>query len=402
MKILFLSQILPYPLDSGVKFRSYYMLRYLSASHEVTLLCFIRPDNTPEQVHHLEGFCRDVRTVLMQRSRVRDGYYLVKSFLLGKSFIISRDTVVATQQALEQLLAESRRAGKPFDVIHCDQLWMAQYALRGQGIKKVLDQHNAVYLIPKRMAEHERNPLKRLFLAYESRKLARYEAETCSKFDHILSVTDVDKALLENLMPDQHPPVTSLPICLDPSDVPQIQPVENPLSIIHLGTMYWPPNVDGVLWFAREVFPLVRQQATMASFCVVGKNPPPAVRALSSQPGVRITGYVENPQPYLEESAVFIVPVRAGGGMRVKIIDGWLRGIPMVSTTIGAEGIEVRPGENILIADDAPAFASAVVRLIQDRAFAQSLVEAGRRWAEEKYDWRKIYPALDGIYSGLG
>ncbi|MBN2145982.1 MAG: glycosyltransferase [Anaerolineales bacterium] len=402
MRILFLAQLLPYPLDSGVKFRTYYTLRYLASRHEVTLLCFARADNTPEQVGHLEGYCSRVQTILMRRSKVRDVRYLVESMLFGRSFIIIRDTVHEMQAAVEAAVRQALMEGRPFDAIHCDQLWMAQYALSVQGIRKVIDQHNAVYLIPKRMAQHTRNPLKRLFLEYESRKLARYEAASCQKFDHILTVTDVDRDLLERLLPASHPPITSLPICLDPSDTAQVQVIDKPATILHLGTMYWPPNVDGVLWFAKDVFPLVQIQVPQAQFCVVGKNPPAAVRALGQQPGVRIAGYVEDPLPYLQESAALIVPVRAGGGMRVKIIDGWLRGIPMVSTTIGAEGIEVRAGENILIADDVVAFADAVTRLIQDRALAQSLALNGRRWAEEQYDWRKIYPALDDIYSNLG
>jgi glycosyltransferase involved in cell wall biosynthesis len=177
--------------------------------------------------------------------------------------------------------------------------------------------------------------------------------------------------------------------------------------------MFWPPNVDGVLWFAREVFPLVRQQVPEARFYIVGKNPPKEVRrlrvarsklrsndqpsAISHQPIV-VTGYVEDPTPYFADSAVFIVPLRAGGGMRVKILDAWARGIPIVSTTIGSEGIEVREGENILIADTPRDFAQAVVRAIRDKELAQRLAENGRRWVEEKYDWRIIYPKLDEVY----
>jgi glycosyltransferase involved in cell wall biosynthesis len=402
MRILFLTQLLPYPLDSGVKFRSYYILRQLASQHNVTLLCFIRPDNTTEQQAHVCGICSDMHTVMMRRSKFRDAYYLAESMLFGKSFIISRDTVREMQRAVDNLLTQARLAGQPFDAVHSDQLWMAQYALRAKGVKKVLDQHNAVYLIPKRMAQYEHNPIKRLFLEYESYKLAHYEARTCRAFDHILTVTEVDRHLLEELMPGSHPPVTSLSICLDPSDVPQVELVQNPITILHLGTMYWPPNVDGVLWFAREVLPLIRRQVPQANFCVVGKNPPHEVRALGDQPGVQIPGYVEDPRRYLQESAVVIVPLRAGGGMRVKIIDGWLRGIPMVSTTIGAEGIDVKHGENILIADDAQEFAGAVVKLIQDRPYALALAAKGRSWAEEKYNWRVVYSALDDIYSRLG
>jgi glycosyltransferase involved in cell wall biosynthesis len=187
--------------------------------------------------------------------------------------------------------------------------------------------------------------------------------------------------------------------------------------------MFWPPHVDGVLWFAREVFPLVRQQVPEARFYIVGKNLPKevcklqdarsklqrgyrlsAIRhrpfAISHQPIV-VTGYVEDPTPYFADSAVFVVPLRAGGGMRVKILDAWARGIPIVSTSIGCEGIEVRDGENILIADTPQDFAQAVVRVIRDLTLAQQLAENGQRWVEEKYDWRVVYRKVDEVYTSL-
>jgi glycosyltransferase involved in cell wall biosynthesis len=181
--------------------------------------------------------------------------------------------------------------------------------------------------------------------------------------------------------------------------------------------MFWPPNVDGVLWFAREVFPLVRQQVPEARFYVVGRNPPKAVRRLQSsyQPSaishrpsaishqlIVVTGYAEDPTLYFADSAVFIVPLRAGGGMRVKILDAWAKRIPIVSTTIGCEGIEVRDGENILIADTPQDFAQAVVAVIRDSDLAQRLAENGRRLVEEKYDWRVVYRDLDEVYEEVG
>ena len=133
MKILFLDQLVPYPLDSGVKFRSYFMLRKLAAEHEVTLACFSREDNTEEQISHLRSFCREVHTVPMVRSPLRNAYFLARSLALGRSFIIERDTVPAMQALVDRLLREAATGGMPFDVIHSDQLWMAQYALRGRG-----------------------------------------------------------------------------------------------------------------------------------------------------------------------------------------------------------------------------------------------------------------------------
>jgi glycosyltransferase involved in cell wall biosynthesis len=177
--------------------------------------------------------------------------------------------------------------------------------------------------------------------------------------------------------------------------------------------MFWPPNADGILWFAKEILPLVRQQVPDARLYIVGKNPPKEVvrlqypegklptdhqpSAIGHQPIV-VTGYVKDTTPYFANSAVFIVPLQAGGGMRVKILDAWARGIPVISTTIGCEGVEVRDGENILIADTPQDFAQAVVRAIRDEELARRLAANGRQWVEEKYDWRIVYPKLDEVY----
>jgi glycosyltransferase involved in cell wall biosynthesis len=157
-----------------------------------------------------------------------------------------------------------------------------------------------------------------------------------------------------------------------------------------------------VQWFGREVWTKVREQLPEATFTVVGKNPPDAIRALESQDlGVTITGYVPDPQPYLERAGAFIVPLFSAGGMRVKIVDAWRWGLPVVSTTIGAEGLRYQDGENILIADDAEAFAQALRRVLQDEDLNRRLRENGRHWVEEQYDWQRVYPAWDGVYTGV-
>jgi glycosyltransferase involved in cell wall biosynthesis len=313
------------------------------------------------------------------------------------------------QKMVQRLAAEDQ-----FDIVHADQLWMAQYAVGLNGVRRMLDQHNAVYCIPRRLAQHEPNPLKRLLLELEWRKLARYEAEVCRRFEHVITVTEEDKrALSQFSIPNSQ--LTTIPICIDPDEIPVVERNPGAKNIIYLGTLFWPPNADGVLWFAREVFPLVRQEVPEARFYIVGKNPPKDVRGLQvswfKQPttcnlkpetSIVVTGYVKDPTPYFADSAVFIVPLRAGGGMRVKILDAWARGIPIVSTSIGCEGIEVQHGENILIADTPQTFAQAVVAVIRDRELAQRLAENGRRLVEERYDWRVVYRNLDEVYEEIG
>ena len=400
MRILFLTQVLPYPLDAGPKIRAYYVLRHLAAWHEVTLLSFVRESEKPDRIEHLRGFCREVHTVLIHRSRARDALHLLCSLVTNQPFLIMRDSVRGIRERVQQLAA-----GGQFDVVHADQLWMAQYAVGLNGVKRVLDQHNAVYCIPQRLAQHEPNPLKRLLLELEWRKLARYEAEVCRQFDHVITVTEEDKQILSQFsIPNSQ--FTIIPICVDPSEIPVVERNPEVKNIISIGTMFWPPNVDGVLWFAREVFPLIKQQVPEARFYVVGKNPPREIRQLSKPKSqvpspIIVTGYVEDPTPYFADSAVFIVPLRAGGGMRVKILDAWARGIPIVSTTIGCEGIQVRHGENILVADTPEDFTQATVSLMRDRAKADELARRGRCLVEERYDWRVAYRPLARLYEAL-
>ncbi|MDX1523669.1 MAG: glycosyltransferase family 4 protein, partial [Anaerolineae bacterium] len=336
MRILFLSQVLPYPLDAGPKMRSYYVLRQLSQHHEVTLLTFVRDTDRPEFVAHLAEFCPHVRTVPMKRSRLKDLNYALKSVVNGNPFLILRDHVPDMVDEIKTLVQQTN-----FDVIHADQLWMAQYAQAAKKFsprsKLILDQHNAVYLIPQRMASDESNRLKRLFLAGESKRLAAYEVQMWREFDHVVWVTAEDQQAVLDLASaaaNGRAPSTVIPICAAPSQTEPIAPVSTPHRVTFLGGLHWPPNAQGVLWFADEVFPRVKAAAPEAVLTAIGKNPPAGL----DREGVEVTGYVDDPKPYLAETAVFIVPLHAGGGMRVKIIDAWSWALPMVSTTIGAEG----------------------------------------------------------------
>ena len=409
MRILFLTQVLPYPLDAGPKIRAYYTLRHLARQHQVTLLSFVRPMDTPAQVEHLAQFCQAVHTVPMRRSRPRDALHLIESLITGQSFIIRRDRVPAMARRVDELLATGE-----FDVVHADQLWMAQYALRARAASRkpgssiprlVLDEHNACYLIARRLAAEERNPLKRALAMLESRKMARYEVEACRRFDWVVWVTEQDHRAVEQQAADGErrvPRSAVIPICGDPAATPGVRRKPGAQRVTFLGGLHYPPNAQGVLWFIHHVWPLILQQIPDAVLTIIGKDPMPEIRNPKSEiRNLDVTGYLADPTPYLAETAVFIVPLLAGGGMRVKIVDAWMWGLPVVSTTIGAEGIETRPGENILIADTPADFAQAVVRLLRDPEEGQRIGQAGRRWAEQHYDWRRVYRAWDQVYADL-
>jgi glycosyltransferase involved in cell wall biosynthesis len=402
MRILFLTQVFPYPLDAGPKVRSYFVLRHLAQQHEVTLLSFVRPTDSPAAIDHMREFCHAVYTAPMVRSRLKDGLYFAKSLATNQPFIIARDWDDAMAQQLAQLV----RNGSAFGAIHADQLWMAPYAQwawqLGNGARPqlVLDQHNAVFMIPQRMALGERNPLKRGALELEARKLARYEVAACQRFDQVVWVTAEDYQAVTAVAGKTAIPNTGvIPICGDPEATPALTRTTPARRVTFLGGLHYPPNAQGILWFAEQIFPLVLAQQPDAVLTVIGKQPPAGLTALGIPPAnLEVTGYVADPLPYLAETGAFIVPLLAGGGMRVKIVEGWTWGLPIVSTTVGAEGIAVRSDENLLIADTPVDFAQATLRLLRDRAAADRLAQQGREWVLQHYNWRTTYRQWDAIY----
>lgn len=394
MHILFLSQVLPYPLDAGPKVRSYYVLRYLAQKHRITLLSFIRANDSPAAVAHLESFCHAVHTVPIQRSRPRDVVHFASSVLQNRPFLVVRDDLPAMHERLRALTSS-----QTFDAVHADQLSMAHFALRAQEMRRVLDQHNAVWTIAERLAENEDFYLKAIALKREARLMRAYEARMCARFDQVVTVTPQDKEALT--FPDFPPraPIPTIPICIDPQALSPLPFNLAACDLVCVGGMFYPPNVDGMIWFARAVLPAIWEQSPQTRLFIVGARPSPRLLELArAEPRIVVTGYVSDANEYLARAAAFVVPLRAGGGMRVKILDAWARGIPIASTSIGCEGITIRNGENLLVADSPREFATAVLRLIQDREFARCIAQRGRDWVATQYAWQTMYRAWDAVY----
>jgi glycosyltransferase involved in cell wall biosynthesis len=393
MRVLLLTQVLPYPPDSGPKVKTWNVLKFLSQHHEVTLASFVRGDQS-DSVRHLEGYCTAVQTVPMERGAWRDGRFLLRSLATGQPFLMVRDDRSAMRRLVERLAHDGH-----FDVVHADQLNMAQYAARVPGAFRVLDAHNALWLLYKRLWQQMDRGPRRFLLGRDWRLLKEYEGRVCRDFDAVLAVSEVDKAALEEAA-GQHVNVTVIPIAIDTDEVSVIDREPDANHILHIGTMYWPPNIDAVSWFARYVFPLIRQQAPDAEFDVIGARPPQAIIALGGPgTGINVLGYVEDPTPYIRKAALMVVPVRAGGGMRVKILNAMAQGVPVVSTSIGYEGIDATPGQHLLSADDESSLADAAVRLLLDRSLATRLAEEGRHLIEQKYDYRAACLPIQDVYN---
>jgi glycosyltransferase involved in cell wall biosynthesis len=403
MRVLLLTQVLPYPPDSGPKVKTFNLLRYLAEHHEVTLVSLVRSQAEAARARALQPYCAEVYTIPLVRSKLRDAFYLLRSMLTGESFIVIRDTSSTLQRLLADLAGRSQ-----FDIVHADQLTMAQFALDLPAGARILDEHNAVWGITRRMAERHGLGPRRLFLDLETRRLRRYEAQVCGRFERVLTVSEPDSWALRlgmqeaGLAEQAADRFDTVPIAVDTEAEQPVTREHSPRTILSMATMFWPPNVEGVLWFALQVYPLIKAECGEARFAVVGARPPQRVRRLAEEdPSIEVTGYVDDPRPYLESSAALIVPVHAGGGMRVKILEALARGIPVVSTTIGYEGIELTPGEHLLVGDSPQEFAAAVVQLLQSPALGRRIARSGRALVERHYDWRVVNPRVGEVYERL-
>jgi glycosyltransferase involved in cell wall biosynthesis len=395
--------------------------------YQVTLASFIRPDEE-EYIPFVKGFCSAFYGIPIRRSRAMDGLSWGRSILTGRPFLIERDDL-SEMRALVNHLVKTEQ----IDAIHADQLTMTQFAFPDKFLQilssdgngktrramRIFDAHNAVWTIVGRMTQNVPGYIRPL-LSIESRRIKYYEGMLISGFDHTLAVTEPDRlALLEAMAAYEkrdarHSEITRntthtenkisvIPITVDTDHIKPVKRNPDSHHIFTLGTLHYPPNADGVRWFAREVFPLIQEKAPEVSLTITGKNPPPDIVELSAGNlnRIEVTGYIPDLRPYLERSAIMVVPVRAGSGMRVRILEAFARGIPVVTTSIGLEGIEAIPGLDVLVADTPQDFAAAVIQIMNDDSLQRQLAERGRRLVEGHYDWRVALKRLGDVYDQL-
>ncbi len=407
MQILFLTQIIPWPLDAGPKIKTWNVLRFLKEQgHTVILGSFVREEERKHLVH-LEQLCEEVHAVPMRRSRPADLRYWLRGQLSGRPFLIERDDLPEMRALVARLVAE-----KEIDLIYADQLSMVQFGLPkshpgGKRPFLLFDAHNAVWTIVDRMQQNAAWFLKPV-LAQEAQKIKKYEGEIVKTADHVLAVSENDRqALLEAVaatskeaVQSVHSSITVIPIAVDTSSLTPVQRKFGSTNILTLGTLHYPPNADGIRWFMKEVFPILGERVPSATLTVVGKNPPGDFLQMAAKDlRITVTGYVPDLTPYFEAAAVVVVPVRAGGGMRVRILEAFARGVPIVTTTVGLEGIEASIPQDVEVADTPQAFAVAVERLLLNAAEQEQMARNCRQVAEDRYDWRVILKKLEGVLS---
>jgi sugar transferase (PEP-CTERM/EpsH1 system associated) len=386
MRLLWIKSDVLLPLDTGGKLRTWHLLRNIAARHEVTYLGCAAPDHPAEHIAGMREVARNVHVVA--RSNPAKGswrFYVDAAFHLADPlpYAIGRYRSRAFRRRLDQLLRAEQ-----FDLVVCDFLVPAVNLPRRLPCPSVLFTHNVEAEIWRRHAETKTGRLSRFLYGAQHQRMLRFEARTLARFDGVLAVSDADRATFARLYPGAvKAPVHVIPTGVDTEFFAPAPSSAASRSLVFTGSMDWLPNEDAMLFFCAEVLPLIRREEPGVTLTIVGRTPTPAVARLAQQHGVVVTGRVDDVRPHMANAAVYVVPLRIGGGTRLKIFEAMSMGKAVVSTSIGAEGLPVTDGAHLALADEPRTFADTVVRLLRDVEQRRSLETAARALVVERYNW---------------
>ena len=397
MEILWLKTGPLHPLDTGGKIRTFNMLRALKRQHKVTYLSLCPPDISEDVRKAATEYCH--RAAWIPWREARKGSPTFFSQLASNQLASKLPFVIRKYRSAKMAMAihELDKLGT-LDLIICDFLTPSVNLIwPGRALKTptLLFQHNVESLIWKRMHDNATG-LKRAYLRGQWQRMRKFEFESSARFDGVVAVSEEDAAImrkdyaLRNIL-------GAVPTGVDCEFFAESKWPRQEHSLVFLGSMDWMPNIDAVEFFTGEIWPAVKKKFPHATFTIVGRNPPAKVKELEKRiPGVRVTGTVDDVRPFLAAAAAMIVPLRVGGGTRIKIFEGMATGIPVISTRIGAEGLPVTHGENILLADTPAEFAAQIAAVFEKPAAAAGIGASGRTLVREKFGWESVNRIFEG------
>jgi glycosyltransferase involved in cell wall biosynthesis len=400
LKILYVSHMPASPPRFGAQARVHGLMTRLARRHDLTAVMLVDDEFDAEECRQaMQAYCREV--VLVPNPYGRDGsvkrLQQLRSLASTRSFERLRVTVPVLQRALDQILCVRR-----FDVVNLEFSFLGYCDLRqappGEKLPAlVVDSHNIDYDLARQYARESSSLVRRLYASANWRKLRREELATYREADGVYLCSAADERRLLDEVPAAR--TTVIPNAADVEHY-QPRPTDPPpdgRTVVFFGLLSYVPNIDGVIHFVRDIWPRIAETHPDAHCKIIGSRPPPSLLALAG-PRIELTGFVSDLRPHLAAAAAVVVPLRLGGGTRLKIVEAMAMGKAIVSTTLGAEGIEAVRGRDLLVADEPAAFAEAVNRLLTDPRLAARIGQSGRRLAVERYSWSGAAWALEGFY----
>ena len=400
MTLWWLNAGLLLPLDKGGKLRTWHIMRHLAARHDITYLSFADASQTDKDRYGMREVCSKLVTI----PRTDPGKGTWRFYADAAGYVVDRVPYAvakyrsdAYRGELEHLIATER-----YDAIVCDFLPPVVNLPQRLPCPTIVFTHNVESEIWRRHAEQATNPMSRFMLTQQWQRMLRFEGAALSRFDLVLAVSEADGRTFERLYPGSlRAPVHVVQTGVDTEYFTPSSTAPERTHMVFTGSMDWLPNEDGMTYFCREILPRIRQSEPDATLSIIGRSPTPTVRKLAEIPGVEVTGRVDDVRPHIARGSVYIVPLRIGGGTRLKIFEAMSMGKAVVSTTVGAEGLPVTNGSDIDIADEPARFAHAVVHLMRDAEARRQIEGAARRLVVEKYDWSAVASDFENAVLGV-
>jgi glycosyltransferase involved in cell wall biosynthesis len=396
VKILWIARTCPYPANDGEKLRVFNLLKNLAADHELTLVCRVMHDEEETGLAELRKFCAAVHGVFVPRpAGILEKLRWVAPFVFSR-YPVSLSTVFFRQIArVLQELGDS----KEFDIIQVEHSSLAIYldhvSFPGKP-RTLVTMHNIDFVRNGRIIRNTPPGITKCYHLFNQHRFKTWELRTLRRFDAIIAMSEYDRDILKQEVPGV--PVHIVQNGVDTTAIP-CAPADRPTpKVIFVASMDSEANHDGALYFINDIFPLLKKVHPAATVVFVGRNPRPELAALHNGADIVVTGKVADVFVYYRDAAVAIVPLRSGGGTRLKILEAMAAGTPVVSTGIGCEGLRVEDGEHLLVADTPHKFAESIGRLFTDDGFRRALIQRARAMVEADYDWRLIARQHDGIY----
>jgi sugar transferase (PEP-CTERM/EpsH1 system associated) len=394
MKILLTLPGPLFPADTGGKIRSLNIFSRLAKRAEIHAVSFAEPIRDVVRIAEMKGIFAGYTPVFRVEARKYSAKFyseLLTNQFSSWPYFLAKCNTRAFRRVAGELAARER-----FDLVFCDFLQTAAPLREVTARPKVVFEHNVEFLLRKRKWYEEEQPLRRVVYGAEWEKTRRIEGDVCRSFDHVITVSDDDRKTLETEFGITR--ISTIPTGVDTDFFRPVAEQPQRARLVFVGSMDWDPNEDGVAWFLRDIYPRIRQAVPDASFAIVGRAPSPRLRAIAErEPGVEITGWVPDVRPHLAKAEVVVVPLRIGGGTRIKIPEAMAMAKAVVSTPIGAEGLPFQDGRQIRIAEKPEQFAQAVVELLNNVPLRNSLALAARREVVNHHGWETVVARVENI-----
>lgn len=391
MKILWVNSVFLHPTTRGGQIRTLEMLKHLHKRHEIHYVALAQPDDAegPGRAPEYSTKAYPVSYRIADKRSPKFLAQLLEGLLSPIPVVVFRKRSSGVKTLIADLLEREH-----FDSVVCDFLTPSVNMPKLDDC--VLFQHNVETMIWRRYAETSTNPIRRAYMRLQAARMFEYERRVCRSVNHVIAVSDVDARMMREMFDVAN--VTAVPTGVDVEYFAPPAAAEHTSDLVFVGSMDYMPNVDGILYFTREILPGIHARRPDCTLTVVGRKPPSEIKSLAAADNrIRVTGTVPDVRPYLWGSSVSIVPLRVGGGTRLKIYESMAAGVAVVSTTIGAEGLVIHPPRDSRIGDTPHEFAQHCLELLENPERRRQIAHAGRDLVTSRFSWDQVCRDFEAI-----